>query len=60
MVVILSTRVFLSVVDFCFVSHDNLFMFGEFSVVRTVDSGNLCNDNIVLAPTSTPYHSLIT
>ena len=49
-----------SVVDYCLVSHDNLQMFTDFTVVRAVDAVNLCDNINVLAPTCIPDHSLLT
>ena len=49
-----------SVVDYCLVSHDNLSMFDNVSVVRSVDAINICYNITALAPTSIPDHSLIT
>ena len=49
-----------SVVDFCLVSHDNLSMFDDFSVVRAVDAINLYNNITALAPASIPDHSFLT
>ena len=49
-----------SVVDYCLLSHDNLSLFSDFSVVRAVDAVNLCNNICGIAPTGIPDHSLIT